>query len=73
MRAIVPNPDRSLLPGMFIRARLTSPVEDATTLVPQAAVQRTPRGEQMLLLVNAASKVETRLIQTGRKPPESRR
>ncbi len=66
VRAIVPNPDRSLLPGMFIRARLTSPVEDATTLVPQAAVQRTPRGEQMLYLVNADSKVEMRLIKTGR-------
>lgn len=66
VRAIVPNSDRILLPGMFIRARLTSPVEEPTILVPQAAVQRTPRGEQMLLLVNAASKVETRLIQTGR-------
>lgn len=66
VRAIVPNPDRSLLPGMFIRARLTSPTEEPALLVPQSAVQRTPRGEQMLMLVNQASTSEVRMIQTGR-------
>ena len=66
VRGTVPNPDCSLLPGMFIRARLTSPTEEPALLVPQSAVQRTPRGEQMLMLVNQASKSEVRLIQTGR-------
>ena len=66
VRAIVPNPDRSLLPGMFIRARLSSPTGEPAFLVPQSAVQRTPRGDQMLMLVNQANKAEVRMIQTGR-------
>lgn len=66
VRGIVPNPGHILLPGMFIRARLTSAVEEPALLVPQAAVQRTPRGEEMLLLVNPESRVEMRMIQTGR-------
>lgn len=66
IRAIVPNPGRELLPGMFIRARLTSQVPAPTLLVPQAALTRTQRGEEMVYVVDRASKVELRLIKTSR-------
>ena len=47
IRATVPNQERKLLPGMFIRARLTSPHEMPTIMVPLAALTRTQRGEQI--------------------------
>ena len=66
IRGVVPNPDRTLLPGMFIRARITSRVPTPTLLVPQAALTRTQRGEEMVYVVNNASVVEQRLVHTGR-------
>lgn len=56
LRAVFPNPDRLLLPGMYVHARLEQAViEDAIT-VPQQAVQRTPTGASVLL-VDAGDKV----------------
>ena len=49
LRAIFPNPDHTLLPGMFVRARLEE-------------VTRTPRGDATVLVVGADDKVETRPI-----------
>ena len=66
VRGVVPNPERELLPGMFIRARITSPTPVPTLLVPQAALTRTQRGEEMVFVVNKASQVEIRLVSTGR-------
>lgn len=66
VRGVVPNPQRELLPGMFIRARITSPTTVPTLLVPQAALTRTQRGEEMVFVVNKASQVEIRLVSTGR-------
>jgi len=45
-----------LLPGMYVRARLTQGV-NALMLVPHAAVSRTPRGEAQAMVVNADSKL----------------
>ena len=65
LRAIVPNPDRILLPGMFIRARLISAEPQAVLLVPQLSVMRTSTGMSTVMIVNNANKVETRLVETG--------
>jgi membrane fusion protein (multidrug efflux system) len=40
LRAVLPNPDRSLLPGMFVNLRLTSGAIDNAFVLPQAAVAR---------------------------------
>ncbi|EBU7764650.1 multidrug efflux RND transporter periplasmic adaptor subunit AcrA [Salmonella enterica subsp. enterica serovar Pasing] len=62
LRAIFPNPDHTLLPGMFVRARLQEGTKPTALLVPQQGVTRTPRGDATVLVVGADSKVETRQI-----------
>lgn len=60
LRAIFPNPDHTLLPGMFVRARLQEGTKPTALLVPQQGVTRTPRGDATVLVVGADNKVETR-------------
>ena len=62
LRAIFPNPDHTLLPGMFVRARLEEGTNPDALLVPQQGVTRTPRGDASALVVGADDKVETRQI-----------
>lgn len=56
LRAVVPNPAHSLLPGMFVTIRLTLGLRDHTFEVPQAAVLRDARGAYVLV-VGAGGKV----------------
>ena len=65
LRALVPNPDKLLLPGMFMRATLQQGERQDGLLVPQAAVARTPRGGASVLIVDAKNKVEQRDIQVS--------
>jgi len=62
LRAVFPNPDHSLLPGMFVRARLEEGTNPNALLVPQQGVTRTPRGDATALVVGEGDKVETRQI-----------
>ncbi|EEG0344338.1 multidrug efflux RND transporter periplasmic adaptor subunit AcrA [Salmonella enterica] len=62
LRAIFPNPDHTLLPGMFVRSRLQEGTKPTALLVPQQGVTRTPRGDATVLVVGADNKVETRQI-----------
>jgi len=66
IRAVFPNPDQLLLPGMFVRARIEEGVTDRALLVPQRAVMRTPRGEPMAFVVNAEGVVESRVLRASR-------
>jgi membrane fusion protein (multidrug efflux system) len=62
LRAVFPNPKGELLPGMYVRARLTQGVNRDAVLVPHAALSRTPRGEAQAMVVNAENKVEPRTV-----------
>lgn len=62
LRAIFPNPQHVLLPGMFVRARIDEGVNPNAMLVPQQGVTRTPRGDATVLLVNDKNQVETRSV-----------
>jgi membrane fusion protein (multidrug efflux system) len=53
LRAVVPNPDRMLMPGMYVRAVLQEGVNEAALLVPQQAVTRAPDGSASALVVGA--------------------
>ncbi|MDL2285423.1 efflux RND transporter periplasmic adaptor subunit [Desulfovibrio sp. OttesenSCG-928-F07] len=66
MRASVKNTENLLLPGMFVRAKVIEGVTENALLVPLGAVQRTPRGEAMVLVVNKEGKVEQRIIESNR-------
>lgn len=62
LRAIFPNPEHTLLPGMFVRAKLEEGVNPQALLVPQQGVTRTPRGEASVMIVDGDGKVATRQI-----------
>ncbi|WP_338669432.1 efflux RND transporter periplasmic adaptor subunit [Pseudodesulfovibrio methanolicus] len=62
LRAEFPNPDRLLLPGMYVRAIIEDGVFQNGYLVPQMAVGRTPRGEATALFVDKDNKVQRRIL-----------
>jgi membrane fusion protein (multidrug efflux system) len=66
LRAVVPNPRRTLLPGMFVRATLPQGSSSQALVVPQAAVSRNARGEPTVLVVDAENKLSERVIQVNR-------
>ena len=63
LRAVFPNADGTLLPGMYVRALLTLGVAQSALLVPQQAVSRNARGDASVLVVNADNHVELRALQ----------
>lgn len=60
LRAIFPNKDMTLLPGLFVRAKLEEGTNPNALLVPQQGVTRTPRGEATAMVVGEGDKVEVR-------------
>jgi membrane fusion protein, multidrug efflux system len=66
VRAIFPNPQHVLLPGMFMRARVDQGVNDAALLVPQVGVTHNPQGQATALVVGPDNKVVLRTIQATR-------
>jgi membrane fusion protein (multidrug efflux system) len=66
LRAIFPNPDQILLPGMFVRAHLREGIDDHAILVPQVAVARDAKGNPTVMIVGADNKVEMRAITVSR-------
>lgn len=65
LRAVFKNPDKRLLPGMFVHAKLVTGVDDQGLLVPQQGVTRSQRGTPTALVLNDQNKVELRNITTG--------
>ena len=63
LRAIFPNPDRLLLPGMYVHATFHEGTNENAYLVPQSAVQRNVHADPYLYVVNEKDEVEERLIQ----------
>ncbi|MGE8046915.1 efflux RND transporter periplasmic adaptor subunit [Pseudomonas monteilii] len=66
LRAEFPNPQRTLLPGMFVRARLNEGVSEAALLVPQQAVVRDTRGQPQVWLVGADNQVQQHEVEVLR-------
>jgi membrane fusion protein (multidrug efflux system) len=66
MRAIVPNPEQLLLPGMYVRAVLNEGLLTQGLLAPQIGITRDPRGGASALIVNKAGKVEARNVTVSR-------
>ncbi|MGA4530746.1 efflux RND transporter periplasmic adaptor subunit [Ectopseudomonas chengduensis] len=66
LRAVFPNPDHLLLPGMFVHAELLSGVKQNAILAPQQGVTRNQRGEPTAMVVGADNKVELRVLKADR-------
>jgi membrane fusion protein (multidrug efflux system) len=64
IRALFPNPDRILLPGMFVRARIEEGVNDKAMLVPLIGITHDQKGDAVALVVGDDNKVEPRTVQT---------
>ena len=82
LRAVFPNPDRALLPGMFVHAQLKEGVREGAMLVPEQAIVRDSRGVATAWVVTPDNHVEHRdlvvvrtignawLVDSGVKPGE---
>ena len=64
LRALIPNPDGALLPGMFVRARLPQGERENAIVVPQKGISRQPNGSATALVVGENNIVEKRTVKT---------
>ncbi|WP_227656529.1 MULTISPECIES: efflux RND transporter periplasmic adaptor subunit [Acetobacteraceae] len=65
MRAVMPNPDKLLLPGMFVHAHIKEGSDPNALLLPQVGVQRTPKGEPYVMVVDGQNHVHLRMVGLG--------
>ena len=66
LRALFPNPQMTLLPGMFVHARVEAGIDEQALLVPQQGVTYDLKGQPTALVVGAGDKVELRRLQLSR-------
>jgi membrane fusion protein (multidrug efflux system) len=66
LRATFPNPSGLLLPGMYVRARLSQAVAQNAILVPQQGVARDPRGSATVYLVGPDNTAMLKVVKTER-------
>jgi membrane fusion protein (multidrug efflux system) len=64
VRALFPNADRVLLPGMFVRARIEEGINNNAFLVPQVGVQHDQKGQPSVYVVGKDDKVQVQPITT---------
>jgi membrane fusion protein (multidrug efflux system) len=64
LRAEFPNPERTLLPGQFVRAQIAAGVRANGLVIPQRAVTITPQGATVLV-VGKQDMVESRPVKVG--------
>ena len=65
LRAVFPNPNRLLLPGLYVRAVIEQGVQRDGILAPQPAVSRDEKGRAVAYVIGAGDKAEARLLTTG--------
>jgi membrane fusion protein (multidrug efflux system) len=66
LRATFPNASGLLLPGMYVRARLSQATVRDAILVPQQGVSRDPRGQATVMLIGPDDKAVQRVIDAER-------
>ena len=64
LRALFPNPEQILLPGLYVRVRLDQGVDQQALVVPEQAIQRTADGHSTIVLIKDGKAVFTP-IQVG--------
>lgn len=66
LRAVVANPQGTLLPGMMVQARVVAGVDRQVLLAPQQGVARTATGDATALVVGESNKAERRRLTLSR-------
>ena len=65
LRALFPNPNAMLLPGMFVRAELNEGVYPNGILAPQQGVSHDPKGNATAFVVGPDGKAQPRTLTTA--------
>ncbi len=65
LRAIFPNPNGLLLPGMFVRAQIVKGQVDQAILIPQSGVIIDPKGNATVLLAGDDNKAHSQPVTLG--------
>lgn len=65
LRAVVDNPNNLLLPGMFVKAKVSQGSLANAMLIPQQAVTRTPQGQASVLVVGKDNTVSQRVVEAA--------
>lgn len=65
VRALFPNPQHLLLPGMYVHAELEEGVNKDGILVPQQAVSHNTHGDATVLVIDNKNVVSQKIIQVG--------
>jgi membrane fusion protein (multidrug efflux system) len=66
LRAVYPNPQRILLPGMFVHQQIQEGIDDSGLLIPQRAVTHNQQGEATTIVVGGDNVASVRVIKTDR-------
>jgi membrane fusion protein (multidrug efflux system) len=66
LRALFPNPNRLLLPGMFVRERIEEGIREDVLLVPQQGVSHNQKGDATALVVGSDNTVALRVLEADR-------
>lgn len=66
LRAIMPNPDQLLLPGMFVRAEINEGQLENAILAPQRGISFDREGNATAMIVNSDNQVEARQLELQR-------
>ena len=71
LRATFPNPQKLLLPGMYVHAQIQEGTDNTAFLVPQQAVTRNAHGDATVLVVEPDDIVALRVIDARKAVGES--
>jgi membrane fusion protein (multidrug efflux system) len=66
LRAVFPNPEETLLPGMYVRAVLDQAIDTTAILAPQQGVTHDAKGNAMAMVVGNDGKAEMRTLVADR-------
>ena len=66
LRALFPNPDNILLPGLYVRATINQGIDPHGILAPQSAVGHDQKGQPTALVIDEKNMARLRVLKTGR-------
>ena len=64
IRAVFPNEDQTLLPGMYVNALVNQGTQKAV-LLPQSAIQRTPKGDAQVYVIDQQDVAKVKPVVTS--------
>ncbi|QWZ59182.1 AdeA/AdeI family multidrug efflux RND transporter periplasmic adaptor subunit [Acinetobacter pittii] len=67
IRIVVNNPERKLLPGMYVRVNIDRASVPQALLVPAQAIQRNNNGDPQVYVINAKGTADIRPIELGQQ------